>query len=106
MLLLFDLCSVVFFFLMLRRQPRSARTDTLLPHTTRFRSVAASRSVLDRAGLGPEDVDLLIFASATQDMIEPATSHITAAKLGEIGRAHVLTPVTNAPFVCRALLEQ
>src|SRR3546814_7827405 len=28
----------MFFFLMIRRQPRSTRTDTLFPYTTRFRS--------------------------------------------------------------------
>src|SRR3546814_17797543 len=28
-----------FFFLMIRRPPRSTRTDTLFPYTTRFRSV-------------------------------------------------------------------
>src|SRR3546814_8117845 len=33
------LCStVVFFFLMIRRPPRSTRTDTLFPYTTLFRS--------------------------------------------------------------------
>src|SRR3546814_13599178 len=31
-------CSLVFFFLMIRRPPRSTRTDTLLPYTTLFRS--------------------------------------------------------------------
>src|SRR3546814_10987895 len=31
--------SVVFFFLMIRRPPRSTRTDTLFPYTTLFRSV-------------------------------------------------------------------
>src|SRR3546814_14885357 len=30
--------SVVFFFLMIRRPPRSTRTDTLFPYTTLFRS--------------------------------------------------------------------
>src|SRR3546814_15065508 len=29
---------VLFFFLMIRRPPRSTRTDTLLPYTTLFRS--------------------------------------------------------------------
>src|SRR3546814_16795681 len=29
---------IVFFFLMIRRPPRSTRTDTLLPYTTLFRS--------------------------------------------------------------------
>src|SRR3546814_17496808 len=32
------LYSVLFFFLMLRRPPRSTRTDTLFPYTTLFRS--------------------------------------------------------------------
>src|SRR3546814_12204298 len=30
---------MIFFFLMIRRPPRSTRTDTLLPYTTLFRSV-------------------------------------------------------------------
>src|SRR3546814_7446357 len=32
--------SVMFFFLMIRRPPRSTRTDTLFPYTTLFRSLA------------------------------------------------------------------
>src|SRR3546814_15919361 len=31
-------CVVFFFFLMIRRPPRSTRTDTLFPYTTLFRS--------------------------------------------------------------------
>ncbi|WP_242504480.1 3-oxoacyl-ACP synthase III family protein [Promicromonospora panici] len=62
-------------------------------------AVAASRTVLDRAGLEPADVDLLIFASATQDMIEPATSHITAAKLG------VRAPVMDVKNACNSVLN-
>src|SRR3546814_9833612 len=31
-------CSLCFFFLMIRRPPRSTRTDTLFPYTTLFRS--------------------------------------------------------------------
>src|SRR3546814_6244613 len=34
-----------FFFLMIRRPPRSTRTDTLFPYTTLFRSVAKQRAV-------------------------------------------------------------
>src|SRR3546814_20159678 len=34
------LLYVFFFFLMIRRPPRSTRTDTLFPYTTLFRSVA------------------------------------------------------------------
>src|SRR3546814_17020129 len=33
--------SSIFFFLMIRRPPRSTRTDTLVPYTTLFRSVVA-----------------------------------------------------------------
>src|SRR3546814_2254158 len=33
---------IVFFFLMIRRPPRSTRTDTLFPYTTLFRSLPAS----------------------------------------------------------------
>src|SRR3546814_3228829 len=32
-------CTVYFFFLMIRRPPRSTRTDTLFPYTTLFRSL-------------------------------------------------------------------
>src|SRR3546814_19530336 len=32
------LCIALFFFLMIRRPPRSTRTDTLFPYTTLFRS--------------------------------------------------------------------
>jgi 3-oxoacyl-[acyl-carrier-protein] synthase-3 len=56
-------------------------------------AVRAARTALDRAGLGPYDVDLLVFASATRDVAEPATAHIVQAELGS--RAHALD-VTNA----------
>src|SRR3546814_2905656 len=32
------MCFIFFFFLMIRRPPRSTRTDTLFPYTTLFRS--------------------------------------------------------------------
>src|SRR3546814_12103395 len=34
--------SYIFFFLMIRRPPRSTRTDTLFPYTTLFRSAMRS----------------------------------------------------------------
>src|SRR3546814_12121825 len=40
---LFIVCNV-FFFLMIRRPPRSTRTDTLFPYTTLFRSDHRRRS--------------------------------------------------------------
>jgi 3-oxoacyl-(acyl-carrier-protein) synthase III len=53
----------------------------------------AARAALDSAGLDPLDIDLLLFASASRDMVEPATAHILQASLGS--RAHALD-VTNA----------
>src|SRR3546814_7340360 len=35
----FECCLYEFFFLMIRRPPRSTRTDTLFPYTTLFRSL-------------------------------------------------------------------
>ncbi|MEU3408215.1 ketoacyl-ACP synthase III [Streptomyces sp. NPDC006670] len=56
-------------------------------------AVGAARRALDAAGLDPLDVDLLVFASASRDLVEPATAHIVQAELGS--RAHALD-VTNA----------
>src|SRR3546814_7889674 len=39
----------VVFFLMIRRPPRSTRTDTLFPYTTLFRSACSSVDALDDA---------------------------------------------------------
>src|SRR3546814_16856139 len=43
---------VVFFLLMIRRPPRSTRTDTLLPYTTLFRSDRAQRPRRERRDSG------------------------------------------------------
>src|SRR3546814_8370057 len=42
-----SLCGVHLFFLMIRRPPRSTRTDTLFPYTTRFRSPRYDRRAVD-----------------------------------------------------------
>jgi 3-oxoacyl-[acyl-carrier-protein] synthase-3 len=62
-------------------------------------AIAAAEKVLADAGVDPLDVDLLLFASATRDMAEPATAHVVQAALG--GRAHALD-VTNA---CNSFLN-
>src|SRR3546814_6266075 len=41
-------CFFVFFFLMIRRPPRSTRTDTLFPYTTLFRSNRISAAADER----------------------------------------------------------
>ncbi|MGX6601032.1 3-oxoacyl-ACP synthase III family protein [Micromonosporaceae bacterium Da 78-11] len=62
-------------------------------------AIRAGRQVLDEAGLDALDLDLLLFASATRDMAEPATAHVVQAALGS--RAHALD-VTNA---CNSFLN-
>lgn len=60
---------------------------------------AAGRRALADAGLEPSDVDTLMFASATQDLAEPATANLLQQKLG-IGQVQAFD-VKNA---CNSLL--
>src|SRR5688572_22355310 len=62
-------------------------------------AISAARQVLDQAGLDALDIDLLLFASATRDMAEPATAHVVQAALGS--RAHAID-VSNA---CNSFLN-
>src|SRR3546814_10552211 len=39
-------CSCIVFFLMIRRPPRSTRTDTLFPYTTLFRSSSPKNEMM------------------------------------------------------------
>src|SRR3546814_7418781 len=84
--------SISLFFLMIRRPPRSTRTDTLVPYTTLFRSTLIVN--------GHNDIMVPTINSFTLQQ------HIPNARLIQIGRAHVRTPVTNAHLVCRLLLEK
>lgn len=45
-------------------------------------AVDAARRAMADAGIGASEIDLLVFAAAGQDLIEPATSHIVQVKLG------------------------
>src|SRR3546814_15156710 len=54
-----DICDVLVFFLMIRRPPRSTRTDTLFPYTTLFRSgMIMAAAVLLRKNPNPTDTDI------------------------------------------------
>ena len=60
----------------------------------------ASTRAIEQAGIDLDEVDLLIFASCTQDITEPATANILQEKLG-CRRAHVFD-VKNA---CNSFLN-
>src|SRR3546814_14065534 len=91
----------LFFFLMIRRPPRSTRTDTLFPYTTLFRSPdrhrtsGAHRSRLDEAlvpgqGLRQQRGGLLaVGALAGAAVIIGQRRAIIRMRAIEIGRAHV-----------------
>lgn len=56
----------------------------------------AARRALDAAGVGVDDVDVLIFASAGQDLIEPATANIVQEKLGTACQAFDVKNACNS----------
>lgn len=62
-------------------------------------AATAARQLFEEQDLSPSDIDLLIFASASQDLIEPATSHIIASKLG------VESPVMDVKNACNSFIN-
>lgn len=60
------------------RERRVARDDQQCSDL----AAAAGRTALCKAGIDASEVDLLVFAAAGQDLIEPATAHIVQHKLG------------------------
>src|SRR3546814_17093872 len=90
--------SFVFFFLMIRRPPRSTRTDTLFPYTTLFRSMPAdvatiesevevmrsrglAQKVVQALGLAqhPEFNALLRAPTPLEEVLAPVRSTVTGA---------------------------
>jgi hypothetical protein len=59
-------------------------------------AIASARQVLAAADLDALDVDLLLFASATRDMAEPATAHVVQA--ADLVRAAPDRPVLGGTF--------
>lgn len=62
-------------------------------------AVAATQKLLAETGHSVQDADLLIFAAASVDVLEPATAHIVAAKLG------ASCPVFDVKNACNSFLN-
>lgn len=62
-------------------------------------AVAATCKLIAEHEIDLSTIDLLIFASASQDLIEPATSHIVSAKLG------LNCPVMDVKNACNSFIN-
>src|SRR3546814_2270726 len=107
---------------MIRRPPRSTRTDTLFPYTTLFRSGSPAEADTQRIEIDPGIVKLrgammgnftaeTPYLAASDAMIRSGAPDAAAAvMLGGIRKidrkSTRLNPVTNAHLVCRLLLEK
>src|SRR3546814_10971876 len=98
---------MIFFFLMIRRPPRSTRTDTLFPYTTLFRSsMQADRAALEllldaREGLqvAQRDQNRRLFAGAPlfdQAGMRQLAHHLGARRLGDTEPAPQIVGVAVA----------
>src|SRR3546814_20042848 len=55
---------------MIRRPPRSTRTDTLFPYTTLFRSRRGGVEIVHTAAVGRRDVEVVVGAAAFDQVEE------------------------------------
>src|SRR3546814_19973565 len=97
----------VFFFLMIRRPPRSTRIDTLFPYTTLFRSMVKQRNDLlhgtymigvDKNGA---PIDLLV-EKQTPDRYGPRTVAVVSS---EIEMASIIKERTGISAVSTAVFS-
>src|SRR3546814_20388636 len=81
MSVLFILLFVIF-FLMIRRTPRSTRTDTLVPYTSLFRSVGDGPNRGDV--VGDEEVGDLSFRLQAHEQLQDAGGHQRVERRGRL----------------------
>src|SRR3546814_12610932 len=101
---LFKRVSSFFFFLMIRRPPRSTRTDTLFPYTTLFRSGEPAVRQHHRIELvAVDDQQLLAVGGFMHRRSEEHTSElqslmrISYAVFCLKKKTHISTEITRAP---------
>src|SRR3546814_11286559 len=79
-------CYVFFFFLMIRRPPRSTRTDTLFPYTTLFRSARQALQVLAQARSSDRPVALKVAQARVETAEVAAQTAVTQAEIDRLDR--------------------
>src|SRR3546814_10414990 len=102
---------------MIRRPPRSTRTDTLFPYTTLFRSVCIPCT--PAFSCLPNRAASLVFAGSVAYVIQRISETLATEKTSSVFSATLmpfqrkgdrkstrLNSVTNAHLVCRLLLEK
>src|SRR3546814_15970697 len=94
-----------FFFLMIRRPPRSPRTDTLFPSTTLFRSSSGGASRLPRAPNRAYSADTMTGGTTIAGQIERLITRLDGAAVCDgcvTDRLNLSVPA-QANVVTRAL---
>src|SRR3546814_11593344 len=103
-----------FFFLMIRRPPRSTRTDTLFPYTTLFRSRRIARPAgllilmrLESAAARQLEVDLFLEQAGgfPQELFDRSTQSAVANQIVErrMIRTEILDPLADAARVIQQI---
>src|SRR3546814_9639495 len=89
---------------MIRRPPRSTRTDTLFPYTTLFRSTQEPPRKCHGFAIKLNHTANPELALSAAD--RRRRNRVYSGEYNEIGRPHVCTAVTYAHIVCRHLLDK
>src|SRR3546814_12737271 len=92
----------IVFFLMIRRPPRSTRTDTLFPYTTLFRSYThpgQTEFIAERCGVAATNAVMMLAGPALR--VVPLTVHIPLAEVPERLTGELI--VAKARIVARGL---
>src|SRR3546814_19019796 len=88
---MFSLCDLysylcLVFFLMIRRPPRSTRTDTLFPYTTLFRSQAVKDYLRLRLVAEPNEVFAILFMNSQHEVLAHERSEEHTSELQSLMR--------------------
>src|SRR3546814_10378684 len=100
------LCFLLFFFLMIRRPPRSTRTDTLFPYTTLFRSVGEAAVMpgvlaiftgedVARWGLGPLPCAMRPQPKSGTTMCRPPRPALATGRVRYVGESIAMVVAEN-----------